>query len=317
MANAAAAATVWNCPNYLGEVFQIGVQGNSTPFLSMMGGLAGGQVLQTSSFQFPTAQPWSLEAAAQPAITETASLTAPTPTTYVRGQDTNTVQIFQEQVSVSYAKQSVVGEISGLSIEGQNVVRNEKDFQIMANLLQIAKDANYSFLNGTYQAATDAGTAAKTRGILTATTTNAVTAGTADISKALMDELFVTMAGGGSQFVQPVIFASALDVQRLSVLYGFAPQDRSVGGVNVETIIAPLVGRVSVVWDANVPAGSLLCADMSVCKPVVLAVPEKGVLFYEELSKTGASEKGQIYGQMGIDYGPEEFHGKITGLSTS
>jgi hypothetical protein len=125
------------------------------------------------------------------------------------------------------------------------------------------------------------------------------------------------MADGGAQFVTPVIFASALDVQRISNLYGFAPQSESVGGVNVETIIAPLVGRVAVVWDVNIPAGSLFCADMSVIKPVVLPVPEKGVLFYEELSKTGASEKGQIYGQIGIDYGAEEYHGKITGLTTS
>jgi hypothetical protein len=315
MPNASAAATVWNCPNYLGELFLVGAQAKSTPFLTMTGGLSGGNVLQASSFQFPTAQPWSLEAAAQPAITETASLTAPTPTTYVRGQDTNTVQIFQEQVSVSYAKQSVAGELTGLSIEGTQIIRDERTFQIMANMLQIAKDVNFSFLNGAYQAATDAGTAAKTRGILTATSTNAVAASAAPLSKDLMDALFRTMAAGGAQFVNPVIFASALDVQRLSNLYGFAPQSATVGGVNVEQIIAPLVGRVSLVWDANVPAGSLLCADMSVIKPVVLPVPGKGVLFYEELSKTGASEKGQIYGQIGIDYGAEEYHGKITGLA--
>ena len=53
------------------------------------------------------------------------------------------------------------------------------------------------------------------------------------------------------------------------------------------------------------------------CNPVFLPVPNKGVLFYEELSRTGASESGQIYGQIGIDYGPEEMHGTITGLATS
>jgi hypothetical protein len=317
MANAAAAATVWNCPNYLGELFLIGAQANQTPFLTMMGGLTGGNVGVTASFKFPTAQPWSLESAAQPAITETASLTAPTPTTYVRGQDDNTVQIFQEQVSVSYAKQSVAGEISGLSIEGVQQVRNEKDWQIAANLLQIAKDVNYSFLNGAYQAATDASTAAKMRGAITATSTNAVAAGSVDLSRDIMEELFRTMAEGGSKFVNPVIFASALDIQRLSDLYGFAQQSETIGGVAVETIIAPLAGRVAAVWDYNVPAGTLFCADMSVMRPVVLPVPGKGVLFYEELSKTGASEKGQIYGQIGIDYGAEEFHGKVTGLTTS
>jgi hypothetical protein len=317
MANVSAAGTVWNLPNYIGEVFQIGAQGKETPFLTMMGGLQGGSVQQSDSFDFVTGQDWALEAASQPAITETASLTAPTPTSYVRSQNVNTTQIFQEQISVSYAKQSVAGKLSGLSIEGVNTIRNEKDFQIMANLLQIAKDANYSFLNGVYQQATDATTASKTRGILTATTTNAVAASSADLSVDLMDALFVAMANGGAQFQSPVIFTSAFDVQRLSNLYGFAEQSRTIGGVNVRTIIAPLIGEVGVIWDANVPAGSLLIADMAVCRPVVTPVPEKGVLFYEELAKTGASEKGQIYGQMGIDYGPEEYHGKITGLATS
>ena len=147
MANQAAAATVWNCPNYIGELFQIGAQGNETPFLTMIGGVNG--AMATQSFEFALAQPWSLEAAAQPAITETASLTPPTPTTYVRGQDVNTTQIFQEQVSISYAKQSNGQAISGLSITGElQPVMNEKDFQISANLLQIAKDVNYTSLNG-------------------------------------------------------------------------------------------------------------------------------------------------------------------------
>ncbi len=316
MANQAAAATVWNCPNYLGELFLIGAQANETPFLTMIGGVNGASAID--SFDFPLGQTWALEAAAQPAITETASLTAPTPTTYVRSQDVNTTQIYQEQVSISYAKQSVGNKISGLSLAGEmQPVRNENDFQIEANLLQVAKDLNYTSLNGAYQTATDAGTASKSRGLITACATTAIAASSVDLSRDLMDEMFRTMANGGARFSQPVIFASALDVQRLSDLYGFAPMDRSVGGVNVDTIIAPLAGRVSVVWDNNVPAGSLLCADLAFCGMMATPVPGKGVLFFEELSKTGASEKGQLYGQLGIDYGPEEYHGKITGLTTS
>jgi hypothetical protein len=110
MANASAAATRWNCPNYVGELYMIGA--NQTPFLNMIGGLQGGMTKLVGSFDFSLAQPWNLESAAQPAITETASLTAPTPVTYVRGQDVNTVQIFQRQVSVSYAKQSSRGAVT-------------------------------------------------------------------------------------------------------------------------------------------------------------------------------------------------------------
>jgi len=314
MANAAAVTSVWNCPNYIGELFMIGA--NQTPFLNMIGGLGGARSKQCASFQFPIAQPWSLEGAAQPAITETDSLTAPTPTTYVRGQDTNTVQIFQEQVSISYAKQSVIGEISGLSILGNQPVSNEKDFQIAANMRQIAIDADYSFLRGTYAAATDAATAAKTKGIITAATSNTVAAAAAALSKTLIDTLLRTMAGNGAQFMDMVIFCNAFQKQKLTNIYAYAPEDRNVGGVNIKQIETDFA-VIGIVYAPNVPAGTILVADMSVVYPVFLPVPGKGVLFYEELSKTGASEKGQIYGQIGIDYGPEEYHGTITGLATS
>lgn len=314
MANVGAAATVWNCTNFVGELFRIGA--NKTPFLNMIGGLEGGNAKQCASFKFPVAQPWALESASQPSITETDSLTAPTPTTYVRGQDTNTVQIFQEQVSISYAKQSVVGELDGLAIEGVQPVRNEKDFQIAANLQQISFDADYSFLNGTYQAATDAATAAKTRGIVTATTTNTVAAAAATLSKALLNQLLRTMAANGSIFENMVIFCNAFQKQQLTNIYAYAPESRNVGGVNINQIETDFA-ILGVVWAPNVPTTTLLLAEMSVCSPVFLPVPDKGVLFYEELSRTGASEKGQIYGQIGIDYGPEEYHGTITGLADS
>lgn len=306
------AATVWNCPNYVGELFCIGA--NKTPFLNMIGGLEGGNAKQSSSFQFPVAQPWALESASQPTITEDDSLTAPTATTYVRGQDSNTVQIFQEQVSISYAKQSVVGEITGLSIEGVQPVRNEKDFQIAANLQQIAFDADHTFLNGTYQEAINAATAARTKGILTATTSNAIAGGAAALTKTMINNLLKTMADNGAIFENVVIFVNAFQKQKITDIYAYAPESRNVGGVNINQIETDFA-ILGIVWAPNVPTTELLIAEMSVCSPVFLPVPDKGVLFYEELSKTGASEKGQIYGQIGIDYGPEEYHGKITGLA--
>jgi len=314
MANQSAAATVWNCPNYVGELFLIGA--NQTPFLNMVGGLQGVRAKSARSFKFPLAQPWALESASQPDITETESLTAPTPTTYVRTQDDNTVQIYQEQVSVSYAKQSVIGEISGLSIQGNQPVTNERDFQISANLRQISLDADYTFLNGAYQAASNAGVEAKTRGIITAATTNTIAASAAQLTKALIDELLRTMAGNGSQFVDCIVFCNAYQKQKLTNIYGYAPESRNVGGLNIKQIETDFA-MLGIVYAPNVPAATLLIADLSVCFPVFLPVPEKGVLFYEELSRTGASEKGQIYGQVGLDYGPEEYHGTITGLATS
>lgn len=320
MANVNAAATIWNCPNYTGELYLIGA--NQTPFLNLIGGLQGGAVRTVSAFEFPIAQPWNLETAAQPNITETDSLTAPTPWTYVRGQDTNTAQIFHRSVTISYAKQSVAGQISADPTTGlvdatiPQPVQNEKDFQIAAHLRQISIDAEYTFLNGVYQKATSAGVAARSRGIITACTTNSIAAAGADLSRTLVNQLIKLMADNGAEFNNPVIFCNAFQKQRISEVYGFAPQDRNVGGLNISQIETDFA-LIGVIWAPKVPVDTILIADLAVCNPVFLPVPNKGVLFYEELDRTGAAEKGQIYGQMGLDYGPEEYHGVITGLSTS
>lgn len=320
MANTNNPATIWNCPNYTGELYLIGA--NQTPFLNMMGGLQGGKVRTVGDFQYPLAQPWSLEAASQPAITETASQTAPTAWTYVRGQQVNTCHIVQKAVKVSYAKQSVSGQITADSgtylVDGTQVqpVQNELDFQISATLRQIAIDTEYTFLQGTYQKATSAAVAAKTRGIIGGVSTNTVAASSARLSKALINQILRTMAANGSVFTQPVIFCNAFQKQLITDIYSYAPMDRNVGGVNIKQIETDFA-MLGVVFAPQMPTGTLLIADMSVVRPVFLPVPGKGVLFYEELSKTGAAENGQIYGQIGLDYGPEQYHGTITGLATS
>jgi hypothetical protein len=311
---------MWNAPNYTGELFLIGA--NQTPFLNMMGGLQGEGVILVSGLEFPLAQPWALEAASQPAITETTSLTLPTATTYVREQDTNTVQVFQESVQISYMKQSVSGMVTAdgttglVDINQTQPVQSERDFQINANLQQIAVDAEYSFLNGTYQKATAANVAAKTRGIITAATTSTVNASSATLDRPLMQQLLRTMAGNGAVFTKPVIFCNAFQRQKLSEIYGYAPEDWSIGGVKVEKIRTDF-GEIGIAWAPQVPAATLLLADMQYCRVVFCPVPDKGVLFYEEKTDGGAALKGQIYGQMGISYGPEEYHGTITSLATS
>jgi len=320
MGNTNNPATVWNCPNYTGTLFMIGA--NQTPFLNMIGGLQGARIRTVGAFQFPLAQPYALNSASQPAISETTSLTAPTAWTYVRSQDVNTCQIFHTQVSVSYAKQSVVGQVSAdpttglIDIGDDQPIPNERDFQIAAHMRQISIDVEYTFLNGSYQQATSAAVAAKTRGVITACTTNTVNAAAATLSKPLIDQLLRTMAGNGAEFINPVVFANAFQKQQISNIYGYAPMDRNVGGYNIKQVETDFA-MLGIVWAPQVPAATLLIADLAFCAPVFLPVPEKGVLFYEELSKAGASESGQIYGQIGLDYGPEEYHGTLTNLATS
>lgn len=310
----AAAGTIWNLPNYAGELFTSDLV--STPFLSMIGGLTGG--MQTDNFEFVTDSQYSQEAAAQPAITETASLTAPTAISYVRGQNKNVTQIFHEQVSISYMKMSNQGRLSGINTAGaQNNVISEKDFQIAKALEKIARDVEYTFLNGVYQIATNAGVANKTRGIIANCTVNTVNASSAALSKALMDSLLLTMFTNGAMFKNMVIFCGGFQKQKLSNIYGYSPSDRNVGGVNIKQIETDF-GNIGVADPHRfMPAGTLLIADMSVVAPVFQLVPEKGLLFYEELAKTGAAESSQVFGQIGLDHGPSFCHGTITSLATS
>ena len=306
-----ATTTTWSAPNYAGELFIVGK--NKTPFLSSVGGLNGGKLV--NAMDFPMASTYSLDAASQPAITETASLTAPANNNFTRNQDLNACQIYMESVNVSYTKLSSPGAIyadlaNGLTAAGSNPVQNEVDFQIMVSLQQIARDVNYTFLNGIYQQATSAAVAWKTGGILSGVTTNTVSGTGAALTKANINTALTSMADNGAPFDNIVAVVPAALKIKISDLYGVQPRDWQVGGLNI-TRVETDFGPMGVMYDPDMPSGTILLADMAHITPVFCPVPGKGVLFYEELARTGAGVQGQIFGQIGMDYGPEEYHAKI------
>lgn len=311
--------------NYRGELYLIGAY--RTPFLSMMGGLGAGA--RTNSFLFPMAQPWSVTAASQPAITETVSAAAGTPTTYTRAEDTNTAQIFKYDAAVTFMKQSQSGSMSGINTNDPNPVTSELSFQKMGALTQMAIDMEFSFLNGTYAAASDSTTAAKTRGIVTASAagSNTVAGAGATLDKDMLNELLREMATNGAIFGNPVIFCNAFQKQKLTDIFGYAPTDRNVGGMNISEIETDFA-KMGIVYDPHMDTDEVLIADMSVCKPVYVPVRFDGEDFVTDMNEgadvlwvptaiTAAQKGGFYYSQAGLDYGPEEYHGTITGLATS
>ena len=317
MAQISGQGQTWNLPNYWGELFTADLI--NTPFLAMIGGLTGGK--QTSNFEFPTSSEYDFPSAAQPALTETASLTAPTATEAVRTQIKNVAQIFQQAVNLSYEKLANQGRLIGInSVGGQNNVDDENAWQIDYNLKIIARNIEYTILNGAYQISTGVGVANKSRGMFAACdlagSTDIAAAG-ADLSKTLMDSLFQTAFTAGAMFMNPVIWVNGFQKTKLSDIYGYAPTDRNVGGVNIKQLETDF-GNIGIA-DAHrfVPTDDLLLADMSVIAPVTQPVPGKGNFFVEELSKTGASENSQIFGKFGLDHGPAFAHAKITNLATS
>jgi len=324
MANAGGSGTSWNLPNYIGTIYMVGSD-NKTPFLNMMGGLEGGNVRLVGDQQFAVSQPYDLATGSTATISESESLTAPGAYQYVRSADYNTTQIVQRQVSVSYVKMSVRGQLTAdtttklIDASDWNPAQNELDFQINSNLKQIAKNLEYACFQGEYQQATDAAIPALTRGleeVAASGGSSTVGAGGVDFSKDLINELLRSMLDKGAEFDNPVIFCNAFQKQQISNEYGYEPESRSVGGVNIQQIITDFA-MLGVAYSPQVSTDTIVITDMAYCHPVWLPVPGKGILFYEELSKTGAAETGQLFGQFGLDFGAKEFTGSITNLSVS
>jgi len=302
----------YDLPNYVGELFN--VTPNDTPFLSAIGGMTGGKSVTSKQFTWQTVDN---AAAAQTAVVEGAD---PVYAERTRSEVTNVTQIMQYGVNVSYTKQAATGNLSGESIIGNQPVQDELAFQLDMAMKRAARDIEFSFLQGTYVADTDLATARKTRGMLEAISTNEVAAAAAALDQAKVEDALKQMADSGAPFEMPVIMANSFQKQKLSSIYSsalaLAPRDRNIGGVNITTIETDF-GQVGIVFDRHLPADDVVIVDLAFCKPVFLDIPGKGHFFVEPLAQSGAAYKFQVYGEIGLEYGPEQFHAKITNLSTS
>ncbi len=312
MANVSGGGTVWNLPNYAGQIY------SSTPAETPFLNLIAPKAVKTDNFQFPTGVEYTHEAASQPAIAETDSLTAPSALSYVRSQEANVTQIFQEKISVSYARMASAGRFAGVSDSfSAEQTPGELEFQTARALEKMARDIEYTFINGTYQLSTGSDVANKTRGILSACGTT-LDAQNAPLTRAMLSGVLADAYAAGATFTDTVLLCGAAVKQALTDAYssqwGFsAPPTREMGGMNIMQIETDF-GLLSVVLSRFVPAGTLIGADISCCRPVEQEVPGKGNFFREALSKTGAAEEYQIFGQLGLDHGPAWKHFAVTGI---
>jgi hypothetical protein len=94
---------------------------------------------------------------------------------------------------------------------------------------------------------------------------------------------------------------------------GIMAGTRNVGGVAMDTIVTDF-GTLNLVTERALPADALAVVSLEMVDPVFLSIPGKGVLFEEELAKTGASEKSHVYGEIGLAYGNQAAHGVLRGL---
>lgn len=393
MAGITGLGTTYNLPNFTGELFQIAP--SDTPFLTAIGGLNGGGQVTSTEFEWET---YDFNAPAQNVQLEGAA--APSATERVRANVTNVVEIHQSKVSVSYSKLAAYGKHDGTNSEGTNPVRNEADWQVDKGLKQMALDAEWSLLNGTYQKPSDNTTARQTRGLISAIVTNKSAGAGLTITGATSATTVITAAAHGMSIGDKVVFRTigaatgivtgrayyvlaagfttgAFSVastptgtaitlgtatgisfasnrgaaastkatfnnlaqqvydtggitdlnaatfivpssQKLALSGAFTTQyleqSRTVGGVAVSTVVTDF-GTINVMLSRRVPQDTVVLASLDVCRAVFLETPGKGHLFAEPLAKVGASDDVQLYGEIGLAYGPETAHGILTNLA--
>ena len=309
-------ATSFGVLNYSGMLFN---KGNTrTPLSSIIGGRAK----ITNHVEFVTGQEYTTGGGSQPAISETASLTAPDASVVTRAQKTNVTQIFQESVGISYGKMSNMGTLSGLNVAGQQAnPMNELDFQVAAKMAKINADIEYTFINGTFNKATSDSEINKTRGLVTAITSNTTAMGSKPLGLWDIADMVKKIYGANAPTDGLCLWCDAVTLFQINadaVQNGLTvvPAARNINGISLSSVVTP-IGVVYLYLGEYLPAGTALLLNLNVIAPVFQPVPGKGNFFLEALAKTGAGEKYQLFGQIGLDHGPEWYHGKFTGIAQS
>lgn len=303
--------------NYSGMLYN---KGNTrTPLSSII----GARRIYTNHVEFVTGQEYTGGGTgSQPAISEDASLTAPAASVVKREQKTNVTQIFHESVGISYGKMSNMGTLSGVNIAGQAAnPMNELDFQVSAKMQKIARDIEFTFIQGAYSKATSDSTVNKTRGLVTAITTNVTAMGNKPLGLWDIAEMVRKVYESNAPIAGLVVWCDA--VTRMQINADAAqndltviPADRTINGINLSRVLTPM-GEVYLYTGECLPSGTALLLNLDVIRPVEQPTPGKGNFFLEELAKTGAGTSYQIFGQVGLDHGPEWYHGKWTGIATT
>jgi hypothetical protein len=165
-------------------------------------------------------------------------------------------------------------------------------------------------------------TLSTTRGGAIKTFSTDVTTGSAMVRKSLADAEAIGNAmqlafenGGLQEGETRTALVGPLQKRRLTKALvtdaNYQETNRNVGGVNLQVIETDF-GPLNIMVDTAMPADTLVFVSLEDCAPVILEIPGRGFLFVEPLAKTGSSERAQIYGEVGLKYGNERKHAKIT-----
>lgn len=324
--------------NFTGELFKI--TPHRTPLLAAAGGLNGGIVTNTTFFQFQ-----KQDNAVVSSVTPDDEGGQPNYSGRSRAAQQGVLQIFHEAVQISFTAQAASGEIvpfnlagnyknsdPALSLEGSNPITDELAYQMELLLETVAKKVEWAAFNASYNDGTTGNR--QMRGLkehqdLTGgTSVNHVSGGGAaqKLNWEIIADAMKALYDAGAPMRQPVLFVSPtmlLDLNKElvsatvgSVNYGIIPRDRSVGGVNIDTIVTPF-GQIGLALSDYLPSGSTagkqaFIVDLSFVKPVFLNIPGYGTMFVRDIDQDDYARIAKaVYMEMAFDFGPQQFHCQI------
>ena len=315
--------------NFTGELFKVGAR--RTPLLSMVGGLTGGKLLNSPVFQTQ-----KVDTPAVSSYTTVAEGGSPAYFGRSRSSAIDCVQIWNQGVKLTYSALGSSGYLNSQAMEsgtaafeGTNPINDEMAFQIEELLSKIAREVEYEFFNATFNDGTD-GNPREMRGIAewvtsgngSATFDNQVAAADTALDFDAVAEILKAMYDAGAPMKNPVLFArpgSILDLnQNLaasgSLQMAVLPRDRNIAGVSIDTIITPF-GNIGLVVNEFVPATKAFVLDLAYLDVCFLNIPGKGAVFVEDTDNDDAAAVSKrVYMEIGLDKGPAEYHGVITGV---
>jgi len=91
------------------------------------------------------------------------------------------------------------------------------------------------------------------------------------------------------------------------------PRDRSIAGIDIDSIVTPFGTIGMMVIDPNImPANTAFILDFAFIQPVFTNIPGYGTVFVRDIDQDDSAKIAKaIYMEMGYDFGPPSYHIKI------
>ena len=309
-------ATSFATPNYSGLLFAKGRV--ETPFSTMIG--ANRRYVDHTEFSIGVE--YNVGEGEIPAISEKDTLTFPEAKVVTRGQKTNVTQLFMDAFAVGDVKRSNMGTMSGINVANQQAnPMSEVDFQAGVTMQRVAKSVEKTFIQGTYNKATNDDEVNSTRGMVQAIETNVADLSGKPLSIWDVADMLVQIKAQGGSTVGLVLWCDAVTKFQFSSEaaannYRVWNAHHNVFGLNIDRIETP-AGNVDIYVGEYLPVGTAMLLNFGVIRPVEQIIPGKGNFYLEEVPKSGFGTKYALLGQVGLDHGPEWMHGKFTNIQTT